>query len=543
MSWLKVKKTKEKKIIWTKFRSYIDFVILACCFVIALNIHPNTTNNENNPSEIHTMTYIFHDYEWNEHIMNDHAHGASNTRDYLFEDEVPEELKWEEKEIKDSISLGDLINNQESDHNNTYKDNVKDNQISFEDIMSDLWEDYQNTDLSESDTDNETNSLIINVLDNESTNNENDDYYIITEENLSWDSSSLIIEKIDNNENELVYEKLEVENNENEVINEKWEEKKNETIKTNDNENDNLLRAKVFTFVEEGWILPTLVPRNDLFFNKNDDAIDHTDNSSGSQDKEPWIKIIEDYADCMTPWWYKIVHWDSVLAYKQMDNTPGICHIERRFCWKWKLSGTYTQQWCSVNKNYTYEERGVPKTTTTSSDNDFKWWTRENPNWTVTVKKTEIWWSFVFDRPNKIYSDFNESDNIRIESPWVEQTSRSYPDCTAPRWEKVKHGQFIQAFKHENWFSDSPCEAQIRLCSMWELMWIYTESTCKTRDTSFIDRVNGSPSWKTYSEEKLELVKKQMAAEERYYENTRQNGKKSIDSETLNRILYILDQD
>ena len=78
---------------------------------------------------------------------------------------------------------------------------------------------------------------------------------------------------------------------------------------------------------------------------------------------------------------------------------------------------------------------------------------------------------------------------------------------------------------------------------MWKLMWTYTESTCKTRDTSFIDWVNGSPSRKTYSEEKLELVKKQMAAEERYYEDTRQNGKKSINSETLDRILYILDQD
>ena len=532
MKWLKFKKTKEKKIIWTKFRGYIDFVILACCFVIALNIHPNTTNNENNPSEMHIMTYIFHDYEWNEYVMNDHAHGVSNTRDYLFEDEVPEDLKWEEMEeemeFKDSISLGDLINNQQSDFDNTSTDNVKDNQISFEDIISDLWEDYQNTNLSESNTDDETNSLVINVLDNEFTNNENN-YYTITEDNSSWDSSLLIIEKIDNNDNN--------------VINEKWEEKNNKTVESNDNKNDNLLSAKVFTFIEEGWVFPTLVPRNDLFFNENDEAVGYTNNSNDSSNKEPWIKIIEDYADCMTPWWYKIVHWDSVLAYKQMADAPDICHIERRFCWKWKLSGTYTQQWCSVNKNYTYEERGTLKATTTSSDNNFKWGTRQNSNWTVTVKKTEILWSSVLDKPNKIYSDFNESDNIRIESPWVEQTSRSYPDCTAPRWEKVKHWQFIQAFKHENWFSDSPCEAQIRLCSMWKLMWTYTESTCKTRDTSFIDWVNGSPSRKTYSEEKLELVKKQMAAEERYYEDTRQNGKKSINSETLDRILYILDQD
>ena len=74
-------------------------------------------------------------------------------------------------------------------------------------------------------------------------------------------------------------------------------------------------------------------------------------------------------------------------------------------------------------------------------------------------------------------------------------------------------------------------------------MWTYTESTCKTRDTSFIDWVNGSPTRKTYSEEKLELVKKQIAAEEAYYEDSRKNGQKSTDSDALDRILYILDQD
>ena len=248
----------------------------------------------------------------------------------------------------------------------------------------------------------------------------------------------------------------------------------------------------------------------------------------------------------MTPWWYKIAHWDSVLAYQQMSDTPDICNIERRFCWKWKLSGKYTQQWCYVNNNYTYEQWwDVKVQTETQSKNNkwFKWGTRQNSNWSVSVKNSEIWWSFVFDKPNNIYSDYNESDNIRTESQWIEQTSRSYPDCTTPRWEKVKHWQFIQAFKHANWFSDAPCEAQIRLCSMWKLQWTYTESTCKTRDTSFIDRVNGSPTWQTYSKEKLELIKKQIKAEEVYYENTRNSERRSTNSDALDRILYILDED
>jgi len=74
-------------------------------------------------------------------------------------------------------------------------------------------------------------------------------------------------------------------------------------------------------------------------------------------------------------------------------------------------------------------------------------------------------------------------------------------------------------------------------------MWTYKESSCKTRDTSFIDRVNGSPSWETYSKEKIERVKKQIKNEKKYYENSRKNAEKSTDSDALDRILYILDQD
>ena len=97
--------------------------------------------------------------------------------------------------------------------------------------------------------------------------------------------------------------------------------------------------------------------------------------------------------------------------------------------------------------------------------------------------------------------------------------------------------------KHANWFSDAPCEAQLRLCSMWELMWTFTESTCKTRDTSFIDWINWSPNWSTFSKEKLDLIRKQIKNEREYYENARKNAERSTDSEYLDKILYILDQD
>ena len=568
----KIKKIKEKKLIWSKFRLYIDFVILGCCLIIAFNIHVSpqqTIIKDNSGNSTSTkMIYIFHDYEWNEYIMNDNIHWAADSWDYLFEDEVPSDLKWEEKKTSGSVSIWDLIresedqysyndDNSDSKNNvnpdsmeNNNSDSVKDNQVSIDDIMSDLW--ITGSDATVIDTDINDASLVIDTSDYESGDWIDDSSYYTVKEEVSPDNNSLVIEKHDNDWNNEDYVK-------------------EEDIVQNAN---NSSIARSFTFVEEWRVLPTLVPWNDLFFWNSDQSLSYLDNHvwqygdwyaddiNADWSKKSGITIIEDYADCMTPWWYKIKHWESVLAYQQMDRAPDICNIERRFCWKWKLSGTYTQQWCSVNNNYTYEQWWD---TTSSSDSsntsssssssnwfnsasssksdDFKWGTRQNADWTVTVKDSEIWWDFVFDRPNNIYTDFTGNrDNLRPEDEEVEMTTRPHPGCTTPRWEKVKHWQFVQAFKHKNWFSDFPCEAQFRLCTVWELMWTYTEYSCKTWDTSFVDWVYWSPTWQTYSEEKLELIKKQIKSDERKYNKDRKKVWELSNDDDFEELLYLLDE-
>ena len=556
MNKLKIKKTKEKKWVWWKFRYYIDFLILICCSIVAFNIHPSKiTENQNAPSDKKTMIYVFHDYEWNEYIMNDNIHGSYSSWDYLFDDKIPDELEWDEQDFAESVSLWDLLieqewqsSSEEFDQDNT--ELIKDNQVSLDDIASELWIWYINNENASLDTWEALNSdaLVISIWNSDSTYNK--DSYTVREENLSGAAPSLIIERIDtNNQSGDNYENNNVKYYNSGSLNQ-W----SIGNKTNNTGEENLKNkgtsiAKSFASIEENWIIPVLISRNDLFYENNNksvsyrDEIDNLNTYSNNQSADTsGVTIINKYADCKTPWWYKIHHWDSVLAYKQIDNAPDICNIERRFCWKWKLSWTYTQQWCSVSKDYTYEQRGNPSSSQ-QGNNYFGWEYRQNSDWSVTVNNNEIWWTFVFDRPNNVYTDFKKSDNIREESSWVEQTTRPYPDCTAPRWEKVKHWQFVQAFKHANWFSDAPCEAQIRLCSMWELMWTYTESTCKTRDTSFIDRVNGSPTWETYSKEKIERIKKQIKNEEIYYENTRKSVERSTNSDALDKILWILDQD
>ena len=534
----KIKKAQVEKFIWSTLRRYIDFTILACCLIIALNIHPSNVAKNHSVSEKATMTYIFHDYEWNEYIMNGDIHGSSSSWDYLFDDEVPDSLKWDGMHNANSISIEEIkkdAQNRISDDEDS--DTIKDNQVSIEDMMADLWinindwedyddyDDYENyndyEDYEEDDEDYEKSEAPQKVKEKKSDNQP-------SESSANEKSYTVKESKSDDNNSVMVIEKSEKNN-------------------TDTNDDPNLLPAKAFTFVEEGWILPVLVPWNDLFFETTDQVVSYVDNEGvyigwSETSKKSGITIIEDYADCMTPWWYKIQHWDSVLAYEQRSDAPNICNIERRFCWKWKLSWTYTQQWCSETKDYTHEKWWEVSIMKEGTD-DSNWSTKQNPDWSVSVKNSQIGWSDILDRPNNTSSDFYNSDNIRDEDTEVDQTKRPQWDCTAPWGEKVKHWQFVQAFKHENWFSDSPCEAQIRLCSMWNLMWTYTESSCKTRDTSFIDWINGSPTRKTYSKEKLEWVRKQIQNEENYYKNARNDAERSINSSTLDRILYILDVD
>ena len=512
MNRLKINK-KENNIIWKILRPYIGLWILVCCLILTFNIHPisKTTDNQK-------ILYIFHDYEWNEYFLNEDIHGAANSMDYLFDDSIPEQVKWKESNnYTDSVSLWKKWNN---------NNDTKDNQVSFNDIISDLWIDsnwWENDD-----------TLVISLEKDTSNSQNNEDSYSITQE----DDSTLIIEK--NNENWSI-----------DINNSNAKDISNNEDNSNNDEEDKI--AKKFSYITEWWILPILVPRDELSITEyNENMLAYNYNpakeykvqnviNNKNNKKSDWVTIIKDYADCMTPRWYKIVHWDSVLAYKQLDNSPDICNIERRYCRNGKLSWTYNQQWCSINPNYTYELKWNVAINQNDTE-EIKWWARQNPDWTVTVKNEEIWWSFVFDRPNRSSTEFSYNDNIRDEEPWIEQIERPNRGCTAPWGEKVKDGQVIQAFKHANWFSDAPCETQFRLCSMWKLLWTYTQSSCKSWDTSFIDWVNGSPTRQTYSKEKLDLIKKQIQDEEKYYKNERKNEGKATDSVALDKILYILDK-
>ena len=85
------------------------------------------------------------------------------------------------------------------------------------------------------------------------------------------------------------------------------------------------------------------------------------------------------------------------------------------------------------------------------------------------------------------------SDSTVKESPLPNKAS-----CTTPRGQKIKHGQFIKAYKSPRGFIDLPCNVQIRPCVNGNLKGSFTYSKCTFNNTNYADYLTaGSPTSNT----------------------------------------------
>jgi hypothetical protein len=252
------------------------------------------------------------------------------------------------------------------------------------------------------------------------------------------------------------------------------------------------------------------------------------------------IQIIPEYQNCATPRGYTLDHGVSVLAYKQDLNTPDTCKIERRFCFDGKLSGTFTQQSCSVNTQYSYfQEQFVSYNTKQPSELIQPSKTPGNTLEALVNGNSNQGIEEILNRPNQGGSTAGiPNDPLSAPDATVKQTERTYPDCKTPRGELVKHGQFVKAYKHKNGFNDAPCEVQLRTCVVGKLEGTYNQLSCRNWDTSYIDWLNNFPTRDAgYSQEKMKWIKQIRESEVKYdkeYGNT-------LNSATLDKIMKILD--
>ena len=170
----KIKSIKEEKLIWNKFKSYIYLTILLSCLIVIFNININTNMDVSDDSEKSVMKYIFHDYDWNIYVLNDETHGTSVSLGYLINDDIPDSLKDDENEVW-SVSLSGVNVSQENNLWNevSIENDVKDNQVSVEEIIQELWVDWG------------SDSFVVDFDNVDDDNVDNQDLYKVTEEQ-SW---------------------------------------------------------------------------------------------------------------------------------------------------------------------------------------------------------------------------------------------------------------------------------------------------------------------------------------------------------------------
>ena len=54
MGKLRIRRNKEKNMIWKGVKFYIDFFVLICCLIVVFNIHP-TNNLQNETQDSNTL--------------------------------------------------------------------------------------------------------------------------------------------------------------------------------------------------------------------------------------------------------------------------------------------------------------------------------------------------------------------------------------------------------------------------------------------------------------------------------------------------------
>jgi len=188
--------------------------------------------------------------------------------------------------------------------------------------------------------------------------------------------------------------------------------------------------------------------------------------------------------NCTTPRWKILEHWKSILAYQQRSDVPDICNIQRRICNDGVLWWSFEQKSCKTNMPYEYTRWEVTLYNEKIVDPLIQ------PDKDVPINK----WA-TFDNQWKInwYSDADTIRNNNIDSSsqindkTADQTDIIRPNCISPWWDIVLNWQFIKAYRYKNWFSNHPCEVQLRPCLQWDLEGIYKNASCKHRDIAFED--------------------------------------------------------
>lgn len=196
--------------------------------------------------------------------------------------------------------------------------------------------------------------------------------------------------------------------------------------------------------------------------------------------------------DCITPWNEEVKNQDFVLGYEQRKDVNTICNVEKRVCMSGTLGWTFVQGSCKENVVYVYRKVEVISYNQKVL-NDYI-----QPTQPVNAGAE-------FDTEGKIdtteipTNSRGTTNSPVTTKPEVTQSPASAKkSCTTPRGQKIKHGQFIKAYKAPRGFIDLPCNVEIRACVNGTLKGTFTYSKCTFNNTTYADYLTaGSPASNT----------------------------------------------
>lgn len=187
------------------------------------------------------------------------------------------------------------------------------------------------------------------------------------------------------------------------------------------------------------------------------------------------------YLDCVTPRKKIVKNKDFVLAYQQRSDVNTICNIEKRVCTDGVLWWSFSQPSCKENVVYTYRKAEV-----------------------ISYNQKVLNEYIQPAAPVNEGANFNTEGKINTtETPTNSRNTTNTPmttqtgvtqkplstkaSCTTPRGQKIKHGQFIKAYKTPRGFIDMQCEVEIRPCVNGILKGSFTYSKCAFQNITYSD--------------------------------------------------------
>lgn len=203
---------------------------------------------------------------------------------------------------------------------------------------------------------------------------------------------------------------------------------------------------------------------------------------TGTQTAEITWTIKTGSLDCITPWKEEVKNKDFVLAYQQRKDVNTICNIEKRVCMSGTLGWSFTQSSCKENVTYVYNKAQVISYNQKVL-NEYIQPTAPINSWAEFNTEGKI------DAPEKEPTDTRTTPATSATTqPEVEQTPLSTKkNCTTPRGQTIKHGQFVKAYKAPRGFMDLACDVELRACINGKLKGTYTNSKCIYTNTTYSD--------------------------------------------------------